>query len=226
VISVVIPALDEEVALPSTLEALETQRGELEVLVVDGGSLDGTRGVVEAFRPRIGNLRWIAADRGRGLQMNVGADSARGEWLLFLHADTRLPPGAIARIAALPGSIQAGCFRHRFSGRSLPLRLLSWMNNVRWSVTRVAYGDQAVFVRRRLFLELGGFPDRDMEDVAFGLALGRVTKPVRMSDSVITDSRKFEAMGPWRATWRATRLLLRHRLGREVAGDAFFGDFR
>lgn len=225
-ISVVIPTLNERLALPSTLAALADQVTGAEVIVADGGSGDETRVIVDAFAARCRDVRWLEADRGRARQMNAGAAEARGEWLLFLHADTVLPVGAIDRIGSLPSSVRAGCFRHRFSGPGRLLRLLSWCHNRRFAVTRVIYGDQAMFIRTRLFHELGGFPDRDMEDIAFSLALRKVTRPVMVPETVVTDSRKFEAMGPLRATARSVRLLVRFRLHHDVAGDRFFGEYR
>ena len=225
-ISVIIPTLNEQRALPTTLESVAAQSTDFEIVVADGGSVDATRAVVAGFAARRPSVRWLDSARGRARQMNAGAAVACGDWLLFLHADTVLPEGALARIEAQPATVRAGCFRHRFSGPRRLLRLLSWLHNRRFVVTRVIYGDQAMFVRSALFRQLGGFPDRDMEDIAFSLALRRVTRPVMMPEAVVTDSRKFEAMGPLRATARATGLLIRFRLRRNVAGDRFFGDFR
>ena len=173
-ISVVIPTLNEQRALPETLAAVLRQRGDLEVVVVDGGSEDGTRRVVEDAGAACDRIRWIEAPRGRARQMNRGAAAAAGDWLLFLHADTLLPDGAAGRIEGQPSAVQAGCFRHRFSGSRRSLRLLSWLHNRRFAVTRVIYGDQAMFIRNGLFHRLGGFPDREMEDIAFSLTLRRV----------------------------------------------------
>jgi rSAM/selenodomain-associated transferase 2 len=225
-ISIVIPTLAEARALPATLEAVLAQQRPWEILVVDGGSADATRRIAEGFAARRPEIRCRVAARGRALQLNAGAAEARGEWLLFLHADTLLPPTALARIAALPVAIQAGCFRQRFSSASRLLRLLSWLHNRRFTATRVIYGDQAMFVRRRLFEELGGFPDRPMEDVAFSLGLRKVTKPVMLDDFVTTDARKFDQMGHWRALGRAVGLLVRFRLGLELADDEFFQAYR
>jgi rSAM/selenodomain-associated transferase 2 len=226
VISVIVPTLNEQRALPATLESVAAQSVDCEVVVADGGSGDGTRAVVDWFAARQSAVRWVEAARGRARQMNAGAAVASGDWLLFLHADTVLPDRALARIEEQPATVWAGCFRHRFSGSRRILRLLSWLHNRRFEVTRVIYGDQAMFVRTGLFRELGGFPDCDMEDIAFSLALRRVTRPLMVPETVVTDARKFEAMGPLRATARSVSLLIRFRLRRNVAGDRFFGDFR
>ena len=225
-VSVVIPALNEELALPATLASLFNQPGDHEVILVDGGSTDLTLAIADEAAARDSRLRVLRADRGRARQQNAGAAAAVGEWLLFLHADTVLPPTGLQRIASQPEEVKAGCFRHRFSGPGAMLATLSWFHNRRFFVTRVIYGDQGMFIRRQLFLDLGGFPDRDMEDIAFGLRLRSVTTPVMVAETVTTGSRKFEQMGKWRALYRAVSLLIRFRLGADVSGDEFFGDYR
>jgi len=220
------PALNEERALPATLARVLGQAGELEVIVADGGSSDSTAAVVERASADHPNIRLLRAERGRARQMNAAAECAGGDWLLFLHADTLLPDNALLTIASQPASVHAGCFRHRFSGPGVMLRVLSWFHNRRFLVTRVAYGDQALFIRQVLFDELGRFPDRPMEDIAFGLRLRAATRPVLLPDHVTTDSRKFEQMGRWRALVHAVSLLVRFRLGDDVSRDSFFHDYR
>jgi rSAM/selenodomain-associated transferase 2 len=226
VISVIIPTLNEELALPATLESLLDQDSDFEVIVVDGGSDDRTPAIVEAAAVHFRALRMLRADRGRAQQMNAGAADAHGDWLLFLHADTVLPQKSMSRIAILPDSVAAGCFRHRFSGRSPTLRILSWFHNRRFHFTRVIYGDQAMFVRRPLFVRLGGFPITDMEDIGFSLALRSATRPIMLSESVTTDARKFDQLGHWRALAHAVALLVRFRFGMNISRDRFFGDYR
>ena len=225
-ISVIIPTLNEERALPGTLAAVLAQSCDWEVIVVDGGSDDDTERVVDEHRGRLSALVWLVSERGRARQLNRGAAEAAGDWLLFLHADTRLPEGALTSIVDLPDRVRAGCFRQRFGSDSRLLQVLSWFHNRRFSVTHIAYGDQAMFVERRLFWELGGFPDRPMEDIAFGLKLRVVTRPRMLPLTVVTDARKFDQMGHWRALGSAIGLLIRFRLGGDVEKDAFFDDYR
>lgn len=225
-ISIVIPTLNEERALPATLDTVFAQTGAVEVLVVDGGSSDATRDVVDRYAMRHAQLRWIRAATGRAGQLNAGAERARGDWLLFLHADTRLPAGALESIEALSTRVRAGCFHQRFRSASRLLAVLSWLHNRRCQLTRVIYGDQALFIRRGLFHQLGGYPDRKMEDIAFSLVLRSVTRPVMLPLAVTTDARKFEQMGRWRALGRAVVLLLRFRLGAEIEDDPFFDAYR
>jgi rSAM/selenodomain-associated transferase 2 len=224
-ISVIVPTLNEERALPATLAALLRHAGDYEVIVVDGGSVDRTLEITRAD-PRV---QVMAAPRGRARQMNAGAAVARGEWLLFLHADTRLPDCALQRLNALEAdaAVQAGGFRHRFSGSAWSLRLVSRLHNLRCRITRVFYGDQAMFVRRALFTHLGGFPDEPiLEDLLFGERLRRLTRPVLLDDYVVTDSRKFEQAGVWLSLCRVLAILLCHELGLAIPARRFFANVR
>ncbi len=222
-ISISIPTYNEEKAQPATLERVFRQRGSYEVIVVDGGSSDRTCEIVRA-EPRI---RLLTAPKGRASQMNAGARTANGDWLLFLHADTLLPNGALHRLNALEADLdfQAGGFRHQFSDRDWRLRLISWMDNLRSKTTKVIYGDQAMFVRRVLFEWLGGFPDQPiLEDVVFCERLKEATAPVLLDEYVITDSRKFVQTGIWRSLARCAAILVCHELRLPIAGRIFFAD--
>lgn len=130
------PVLEEAAGLRATLAALLAQPGDYEVIVVDGGSHDATCQIAAAHD----RVRLLRSARGRGAQMNAGAAAARGDTLLFLHADTRLPPGAIERLdAAFRAGVpwQAGAFRHAFAPTDWQLRLVSWGNNLRCRRSRV-----------------------------------------------------------------------------------------
>ena len=236
-ISVIMPAYNEERALPNTLRALFTQQGELEVIVVDGGSTDGTMNVLEEFGfiPDASHRTFhisrftVHAPKGRASQMNAGATKATGEWLLFLHADTVLPSGAVQRLNEMEAdqTIQAGGFMHQFSGDDWRLKLISFLDNFRCIRSRIIYGDQALFVRRALFEQLGGFPNRPiLEDVAFCEKLIKITKPLLLSPSVVTDARKFLKMGIWRSFLRVLLIILHVEFRLPVLPRAFFQDVR
>ncbi|WP_447599100.1 TIGR04283 family arsenosugar biosynthesis glycosyltransferase [Nitrospira sp. Nam80] len=224
-ISVIIPAYNEERALPVTLHHLMQLPGEFEVLLVDGGSGDRT----VAIASRMTGVRVLHARKGRATQMNVGAAVARGEWLLFLHADTLLPGEALVRVNRLEGepAAEAGGFLHRFSGTDWRLRMISWLDNFRCMRSRIIYGDQAMFVRRSLFNRLGGFPEVPiLEDVAFCEKLVQVTTPLLLSPPVITDARKFLKMGVWRSFVRVLLIILHVQFHVPFLPRAFFREVR
>lgn len=224
-VSVIIPAYNEEKALPATLQALVAQPGDYEVILVDGGSTDRTAELAGA----VSAVRLLVAPKGRASQMNAGAVIAQGEWLLFLHADTLLPSGAIQRLNEMESetAIQAGGFMHQFSGDDWRLKLISFLDNIRCIRSRIIYGDQALFVRRALFEQLGGFPSRPiLEDVAFCERLITVTTPLLLSPPVVTDARKFLKMGVWRSFLRVLLIILHVEFRLPILPRAFFQDIR
>ncbi len=227
-VSVIIPALNEACALPATLRSVITQPEFFEAIVVDGGSSDKTCAIVQQFAATIPGVRLIRSAKGRGVQMNAGAHAAAGGWLLFLHADTVLPVNAIQLIVAKLARhrAQAGCFHQRFSNSNSRLRFISAIHNLRFRLTGIIYGDQAMFITARLFRELGGFPEQQMEDVLFSEALVRHTRPIMLPASVETDSRKFRQIGELRALGYVLGILANHETGRPVGHRDFFRNYR
>lgn len=225
-ISVVLPVLNERKALPEVLRHLLAQPGNFEVIVCDGGSTDGTVDLLRQFR----EIQLVTAPRGRGSQMNAGARVARGDVLLFLHADTRLPAGAIARLDGWlqrNPCVEAGAFRHRFEPTDWRLRLVSAGNNLRCRMSRVYFGDQGIFARRSTFERAGGFPEVPiLEDVMFCECLRRFTKAVLLDTAVTTDSRRFLHHGVWRTILRGVLILIRHRLGFSSSGLGYIDQVR
>ena len=224
-ISIIIPVLNEERSLPRTLAALARQPGSREVIVVDGGSSDRTRAVATAAP----QARLILAPRGRAVQMNAGARAAQGEFLLFLHADSVLPQGAIAMLNALENhrDCRWGGFRQLFDGDDWRLRLISRLHNWRCRMSRIFYGDQAMFVRSALFHALGGFPEQPiLEDVALSEKLLGAAKPVLLDEHVVTDARKFLKMGVWRSLGRVFVIMLCYRLRLRIPMQEFFSAVR
>ncbi len=211
-LSIVIPALDEAAGIGATLAALQPLRAAgHEVIVVDGGSRDGTPAAAQPLADRV-----LAAPRGRASQMNAGADRAVGEILLFLHADTRLPPGADR--AVLDGLAASGArwgrFDVRIEGRSPLLALVAWLMNRRSRLTGIATGDQAMFVTREAFATVGGFPALAlMEDVELSTRLRRVSPPLCLGDRVVTSGRRWESRGVFRTIVLMWWLRLRYFLG-------------
>ena len=159
--------------------------------------------------------------------MNAGATAAAGDVLLFLHADTTLPRGAmqaIARAARAPGFVYGG-FHHCFSGTDWRLKMISALHNFRCRRARTFYGDQALFVSRAAFVKVGGFPLQPIEDIALSRRLMQVGPPAFLPLAVVTSARKFEQMGVWTSFARVLAILLCLRLGRKPP-VAFFTDIR
>jgi rSAM/selenodomain-associated transferase 2 len=210
-LSIVIPALNEAAAIGTTLARLAPLRARgHDVLLADGGSDDGTAAVAAAAGVRV-----VVAPRGRASQMNAGARAARGEVLLFLHADTLLPPEADRLIAAgLAGGSLWGRFDLRLTGRQPLLRAVERLSNWRSRLTGIATGDQAIFVRRALFDHVGGFPPIPlMEDVALSRRLRRQSRPYCVRTPVHTSSRRWEQRGVLRTIALMWYLRTAHALG-------------
>ena len=193
-LSIIVPALREAENLARLLPALRAEAPGAEIIVADGGSDDGSR---EAAA-RVPGVLVLAGARGRARQMNAGARAARGDVLLFLHADTVLPPGferAIARALADPGVV-GGRFDVRLDNPGWPYRMIGGLMNWRSRLSGISTGDQALFVRREVFEALGGFPDIPlMEDVEITRRLKRRGRQAALRDQVTTSARKWEREG-------------------------------
>lgn len=211
-ISIVIPLLDEARTLPSLLDHLAAFRDRgCEIVLVDGGSRDGTPAVAE----RAG-FRVVYAPRGRARQMNAGANAAHGDVLLFLHADTRLPVDADALVAGAlsRGPRVWGRFDVAIAGSSPMLRVVALLMNRRSRWTGIATGDQAIFLRRAAFDAIGGFPDQPlMEDIEASRRLMLISLPVCIADRAVTSGRRWEQHGIWRTIFLMWRLRFAYWLG-------------
>ena len=215
-VSIVVPALDEAGAITATLAALQPLRVQgHEVVVVDGGSRDATLLIAKLLADRA-----LAAPAGRASQMNAGARHTDGDVLLFLHADTLLPPGAVAAMrAAIDRGAAWGRFDVAFRGHAAILKVVAFMMNLRSRLTGIATGDQAMFVTRAAFERIGGFPPIAlMEDIALSAALKRhAGTPACLRQKVETSGRRFDTHGPWRTIFRMWRLRAAYALGADPA---------
>jgi rSAM/selenodomain-associated transferase 2 len=191
-LSIVMPVLDEADGIVEALTALAPLRARgVEIVVADGGSSDAT---VALARPLADLV--VAAPRGRGIQMNAGAAAATSDVLLFLHADTRLPPCADKLIE--DGFARTGCawgrFDVRIKGAHRLFPVIATMMNIRSRITRIATGDHAIFATLPAFGQ--GFPDIPlMEDVAITKRLKRVGPPLCLATPVVTSARRWEKHG-------------------------------
>ena len=206
--SVIVPTLDEERALPRLLDHLAALEGRFEVIVADGGSSDKTLGLARAhpLEPAV-----VAAPRGRARQLNLAAASARGELLVFLHADSLLPGDAYASLAGAWSDprLAGGNFALRFEGDDLFARTLT----ATYAAQRrlgYFYGDSTIFARRECFEALGGFRELAvMDDYDFARRLRRQGRLVRLPGPAITSSRRWRRLGVVRTvmSWVVIRWL-------------------
>ncbi len=193
VASIVVPVLNEAANLVNFLQPLQSLRAlGLEVIVVDGGSRDQS---VALARPWVDNI--VTSDPGRARQQNRGAEVARGDYLFFLHADTRLPPDFMSTLESCrQAEARWGFFRVRLSGRPLMLRFIERMMSWRSQLTGVGTGDQCLFVRRENFWAVGGFADIAlMEDIEICRRLKLMGRPYVVARPVITSSRRWQQQG-------------------------------
>lgn len=209
-LSIVIPTLNEERQLAETIASARGQ-SVIDVIVADGGSTDATVACARTLADVV-----VSTPRGRSAQMNAGARLARGDVLLFLHADTRLPPGfdaVIVRVLADPRVVGG-----RFDVHLEPSTPLIWLTgelmNVRSRLSRIATGDQAIFVRCGVFQQMGGFPDIPlMEDIAFSRGLKRCGSIACLRERVVTSSRRWRTDGVGRTILRMWSLRLLYFCG-------------
>ena len=197
-LSIVIPARNDAAALARTLAYLARLPGiaGAEVIVAAAGDVEGTTAAV-AGRAR---LLWPHGST-RAQLMNAGAAAARRDTLLFLHADSFLPPEALSLIHGVLADPRAvgGAFEHLFAEPVWSLRAITWINRIRYRLTRNYYGDQGVFVRTDVFRTLGGYRDLAlMEDLDFTQRLKRCGRSVLITTPLVTSGRRFLARGPWR----------------------------
>jgi rSAM/selenodomain-associated transferase 2 len=209
-LSIVIPVLNEAAGIDAMLLRLaELRRDGAEVVVVDGGSDDDTAARAAAHADIV-----LPSARGRALQMHAGALAASGDALLFLHADTMLPPDAGRLIASALRHHAWGRFDVALDGARPVYRMIAAMMNLRSRLTSIATGDQAMFMRRAFYLAAGGFPPLAlMEDIAFCKLARRLSRPACLRERVLTSARRWEKHGVWRTVLLMWRLRLAYFLG-------------
>jgi len=210
-LSIIIPALDEADRIETALAGTEEIPSVTERIVVDGGSRDGTE-----QRARACGAKVIASAPMRSAQMNAGSRAAEGTVLLFLHADTRLPPGFehhVFEVLDRPDTV-AGAFRLGIDGPSPGLRIIEWLANFRSICMGIPYGDQAIFLRAGRFRKTGGFPEIPiMEDFAFMQRLRRKGRIGIAPVAVSTSARRYEEFGFWRTTWINQIMIIAYLMG-------------
>jgi rSAM/selenodomain-associated transferase 2 len=203
-LSIIVPLFNEAAAATELCAHLAawTRQG-VDVILVDGGSDDGTAALLEGC-----GFRLVHSPRGRAVQMNAGAAAASGDVLLFLHADTRLPPKALESLEHLDWHAQAwGRFDVHIAGRPRMLKLVALLMNWRSRLTGIATGDQAIFMTRAAFDAAGAFPQQPlMEDVEMSRRLRQRARPICLTERVVTSGRRWEQRGTWRTIFLMRRL--------------------
>jgi rSAM/selenodomain-associated transferase 2 len=223
-ISVIVPTLNEERVIVQTIASLQAL-GPDEIIVVDGGSTDRTRELVAAQ-----GVRLAITSAGRARQMNRGAELARGEALLFLHADTCLPESGLEDIcrALQDPHIVAGRFDVELDSNRWSFKVIGALISMRSRLSRVATGDQGIFVRKVIFQRLGGFPEIPlMEDIALSRMLKKAGKIACLRSRVVTSARRWEREGLWSTIVRMWWLKLLYLCGFSPHGlKRYYGDAR
>jgi rSAM/selenodomain-associated transferase 2 len=213
-LTIVLPVLNEAAIIVAALRALAPLRARgVEIIVADGGSRDGTARLAMPSADRV-----ITVQRGRGAAVNAGAALGTGDALLFLHADTALPHNADRLIDAALARRAWGRFDLRIAGNHPLFAVIARMINWRSRVTGIATGDQAIFVTRKAFEAVGGFPDLPlMEDIAISRRLKRLCRPFCLATPVVTSGRRWERNGVLSTILLMWRLRLSYYLGVEPA---------
>jgi rSAM/selenodomain-associated transferase 2 len=209
-VSIIMPTLNEAAGIVSALARLSRDFPEAELIVVDGGSTDGTADLARTF------AKVIESAPGRGGQLNAGASVARGDILWFVHADTAIDPAALVQLHAVleDPRVVGGGLSLRFDRDSASLRWLAWSSDQRARRLGQIFGDQAMFVRRTVFDRLGGFPDYPlMEDFEFSRRLRRTGRLALLSATSTTSARRFEEHGTWPMVVLMQVIKIRYLLG-------------
>ncbi len=205
-ISVIIPTLNEVEWIEETLSVVERQEP-YEIIVVDGGSTDGTQELI-ASRAKV-----IKSDPGRSKQFNAGALDANGDILVFLHADTLLPEHGLSDIKnSIKSGAIGGIFRLAFDDSHPLLRFSSFCTRLR--TCKICFGDRCIYARRSTYKHVGGIPALPVfEDIEFAKLLAGSGRFDFLNTSVVTSSRRYLSRGVWKQQWQNTRLWLRYHAG-------------
>ena len=209
-ISIIVPIYNESAKIETFLKELEQLKGDFEVLFADGGSMDDTLSKIPD------TYRVILCGKGRAVQMNTAAKEAVGDYLWFVHCDSRLPKDAIQQISASKG--QFGCFHIGFDYDGPFMKCNTFMSNRRAIMDHIAFGDQGIWMERKLFLEQGGFPELPiMEDYEFSRRMKRQKIKLHvLPGRIITSGRRYQTDHPLKTMWSMIWLRHLYRQGMDI----------
>ena len=195
-ISIIIPVLNEAKILEKTLSQLQSELGHHELIIVDGGSTDGSVPIAEKYG------KVVTSERGRAKQLNAGAVAASGDILIFLHADIWLEFGALTAVeTALSSGYVGGGFRQKIDGKNILYRAIEIAGNIRGKYLRIFYGDSGIFLRRADFEKIGGFPEIPiLEEMEFSKDLRKLGKTTLVIPHIHISARRWETRGIVRTT--------------------------
>lgn len=222
-VSVIIPIYNEEKLIRKFLKTIEPIKGRAEILLVDGGSTDRTLALIPE------GYTVLRGPKGRARQMNLGAEKSSGDILFFLHCDSEIPEDAIEQIKAVMKRYRAGCFGIAFHSKNIWMKCCQVISNHRIKDRKVMFGDQGIFIRRKLFFEMGGFPDLPiMEDYQFSLTLKEMGVRIGTTKKrIYTSDRRFKEGGRLRIMWKMNRLRAMYRKGIDIEEiSRLYGDIR
>ena len=209
-ISIITPIYNESSKITDFLQELQKLSGDFEVLFADGGSTDGTCSKIPSL------YRVIPCGKGRAVQMNTAAQEATGDYLWFVHCDSRIPADALQQIAG--SGADFGCFRIGFDYDGPFMGINTFMSNRRAIMDHIAFGDQGIWIKRTLFLNQGGFPELPiMEDYEFSRQMKRKKIPLNvLPGRIITSGRRYQTAHPLKTMWSMIWLRHLYRRGMDI----------
>ncbi|MFW5737138.1 MAG: TIGR04283 family arsenosugar biosynthesis glycosyltransferase [Halanaerobium sp.] len=214
-LSVVIPTLNEAENIAELIDFINNQEVQVEIIIADGNSQDGTVEIAKKKGAKVINCQAAS----RGLQLNQGAAAADAPLLLFLHADSELQSSAlnslVKKMKEKPAKI-GGCFKLKIKSEHPLLKFISWSSNLRAKHLNLIFGDQGIFIRKKVFKELGGFPEIDlMEDWEFSKKMAAAGDLLFLDKKIYTSARRWEEYGVLRTILLMHKIKILYKLGYE-----------